>query len=176
MNTLNNIHALIDIDTESAQSAIVELSRLLRYSIYDAERERVPLSKEVDFLRNYLALMRIRYDEQVEIRFDVPDPLPACNIPPMIYASFVENAFKHGVSYQQHSFVHISLQVEAGRLLFCCLNSRKVDSHSKPGEEGGMGLRNVRKRLELLFHRDYTLVLQDTGDTYAVRLNIPANC
>lgn len=176
MNTLNNIHALIDIDVESAQNSIVELSRLLRYSLYDAERERVPLTKEVEFLRNYLALMRIRYNDQVDIQLEVPTPLPACDLPPLIYACFVENAFKHGISYQQHSFVHISLQVENGRLLFSCLNSRKTSTPSTPETEGGMGLRNVRQRLELLFPGNYTLDLLESAETYAVQLNIPVGC
>lgn len=172
MNTLNNIHALVDLDPEKAQTAIVELSRLLRYAIYDAERESVPFQKEVGFLNNYFSLMRIRYSDQVEIQFDVPSPQPTGDVPPLIFASFVENAFKHGVSYRKHSFVHASFREEQGRLHFCCINSR--NSTATPADDGGgLGLRNVRRRLELLFPDDYHLDIQETDATYAVRLDIP---
>ena len=173
MNTLNNIHALIDIDSESAQASVVELSRLLRYALYDAERPTVSLQKEVDFVGNYIALMRIRLDDQVEVRFDVPSPVPSGNVPPLLFASFVENAFKHGVSYQQPSFVHIAIAAAEGRLVFSCANSRFADMKPTDDGAGGLGLRNVRQRLDLLFPGNYWLDFQETSDTYAVRLDIP---
>lgn len=174
MNTLNNIHALIDIDSESAQAAVVELSRLLRYALYDAERHAVSLQKEVDFIGNYIALMRIRLGDLVDVRFDVPSPLPSGSVPPLLFASFVENAFKHGVSYQQPSFVHIAFDVEAGRLTFSCINSR-FPVAATAEETGGLGLRNVQRRLDLLFPKDYHLDFQEEADSYAVRLEIPIN-
>ena len=173
MNTLNNIHALIDIDAESAQASVVELSRLLRYALYDAERPTVSLQKEVDFVGNYIALMRIRLGDQVEVRFDVPSPVPSGNVPPLLFASFVENAFKHGVSYQQPSFVHIAIAAAEGRLVFSCANSRFADVKPTDDGAGGLGLRNVRQRLDLLFPGNYWLDFQETSDTYAVRLDIP---
>ena len=173
MNTLNNIHALIDIDSEGAQEAVVELSRLLRYALYDAERPSVSLQKEVDFVGNYIALMRIRLGEQVEVRFDVPSPVPSGSVPPLLFASFVENAFKHGVSYQQASFVHIAIEAGGGRLVFSCTNSRFPDKADVGNEAGGLGLRNVRQRLDLLFPGNYRLDFREQTDSYAVRLDIP---
>lgn len=186
MNTLNNIHALIDIDAEKAQSAVVELSRLMRYALYDAERQSVSIQKEVDFLGNFLALMRIRLGDQVDICFDVPSPLPCAFVPPLLFISFVENAFKHGISYLHPSFVHISFEIEDRRIVFNCINSHaEADtttgvSDSKPSSAktpeqtpGGLGLRNVRQRLDLLFPSDYQLDIQENGATYAVRLDIP---
>ena len=173
MNTLNNIHALIDIDSEGAQEAVVELSRLLRYALYDAERPTVSLQKEVDFVGNYIALMRIRLGEQVEVRFDVPRPVPSGSVPPLLFASFVENAFKHGVSYQQTSFVHIAIEASQGRLVFSCTNSRFPDKSHADADAGGLGLRNVRQRLDLLFPGNYQLDFREAADTYAVHLDIP---
>jgi LytS/YehU family sensor histidine kinase len=115
--------------------------------------------------------MRIRFNEQVEVDFSVPSPLPAGNLPPLLFATFVENAFKHGVSYQHPSFVHIAFSVEAGRLHFNCVNSRSQRPASS--DSGGLGLRNVRQRLDLLFPNDYQLDIQDQADAYAVRLDIP---
>ena len=175
MNTLNNIHALIDLDSESAQAAVVELSRLLRYALYDAERPSVSLQKEVDFVGNYIALMRIRLGEQVEVRFEVSSPTPAGCVPPLLFATFVENAFKHGVSYQQSSFVHISFELEAGRLIFSCINSRFPAKGMADDAAGGLGLRNVRQRLDLLFPASYHLDIREETDIYAVRLDIPLN-
>lgn len=173
MNTLNNIHSLIDIDPERAQKSIVEFSRLLRYTLYDAEHEYVPFPKEVAFVHNYLELMRMRFSDEVDIQFDIPEPLPSGNVPPLIYACFVENAFKYGVSYQQPSFVHITFSSEVeGRLQFSCINSLFPKSESC-AVSGGLGLRNVRQRLDIMFPNDHSLVINETENTYAVRLDIP---
>ncbi|MBR1755548.1 MAG: histidine kinase [Bacteroidaceae bacterium] len=171
MNTLNNIHALIDIEPEAAQDAIVELSRLLRYTLYESDRQTVPLTHELDFLGHYIALMRIRYTEQVDIRLDTPSPVPSVAIPPLLYATFLENAFKHGVSYVHPSFVHVSFSTRDRRLLFTCSNSRYASA--SPAAEGGLGLRNVRQRLELLFPGDYDLQIREDAETYTVHLDIP---
>ena len=171
MNTLNNIHALVDINPEEAQSAIVELSRLLRYVLYDGEHQLVSLQHEVEFLGHYIALMRLRYTEMVDIRVEKPTPLPSVEVPPLLFATFVENAFKHGVSYRQPSFVHIRLQTTDARLLFDCSNS--IAATPENNREGGLGLRNVKQRLELLFQEDYTLDIQETDKTYEVHLDIP---
>ena len=171
MNTLNNIHALIDIEPEAAQDAIVELSRLLRYTLYESDRQTVPLAHELDFLGHYLALMRIRYTEQVDIRLDAPSPVPSVAVPPLLYATFLENAFKHGVSYVHPSFVHVSFSTRDKRLLFTCSNSRYAST--SPSAEGGLGLRNVRQRLELLFPGDYDLQFREDADTYTIHLDIP---
>ena len=172
MNTLNNIHALIDIQPEQAQNAIVELSRLMRYTLYEGDHQAVPLAREVEFLGHYIALMQIRYTDPVDIRFDVPSPLPAATVPPLLYATFVENAFKHGVSYQHASFVHVSFSAQDGRLLFTCVNSRHPVAAEAAGE-GGLGLRNVRQRLDLLFPGDYTLDITESPTTFTVHLNTP---
>ena len=173
MNTLNNIHALVDIDPERAKASIVELSKLMRYVLYEGNNKLTPLSREVQFLRNYVQLMSMRYNTgNVSIILDAPDVLPDSMLPPLLLVIFVENAFKHGISYRTKSFVEISLQPHADRLLFSCRNSRPEIKHDE-NMKGGVGLSNVRRRLDLLFPNDYTLDIKEEEDTYTVKLEIP---
>ncbi len=175
MNTLNNIHALVDIDPERAKASIVELSKLMRYVLYEGNNRLTPLSREVQFLRNYVQLMSMRYTGNVSISLDVPEVLPDSMLPPLLLVIFVENAFKHGISYRTKSFVEISLQPHGDRLLFNCRNSRQQNTQDE-NMKGGVGLSNVRRRLDLLFPDDYTLDIKETDDTYTVKLEIPLTC
>lgn len=172
MNTLNNIHALVDIDPERAKASIVELSKLMRYVLYEGNNKLTPLSREVQFLRNYVQLMSMRYTGNVSISLDVPEVLPDSMLPPLLLVIFVENAFKHGISYRTKSFVEISLQPHGDRLLFSCRNSRPEIKHDE-NMKGGVGLSNVRRRLDLLFPGNYTLDIKEQEDTYTVHLDIP---
>ena len=172
MNTLNNIHALVDIDPERAKTSIVELSKLMRYVLYEGNNRLTPLSREVQFLRNYVQLMSMRYTGNVSISLDVPEVLPDSMLPPLLLVIFVENAFKHGISYRTKSFVEISLQPHGDRLLFSCRNSRPEIKHDE-NMKGGVGLSNVRRRLDLLFPGNYTLDIKEQEDTYTVHLDKP---
>lgn len=172
MNTLNNIHALVDIDPERAKTSIVELSKLMRYVLYEGNNKLTSLSREVQFLRNYVQLMSMRYTGNVSISLDVPEVLPDSMLPPLLLVIFVENAFKHGISYRTKSFVEINLQPHGDRLLFSCRNSRPEIKHDE-NMKGGVGLSNVRRRLDLLFPGNYTLDIKEQEDTYTVHLDIP---
>lgn len=172
MNTLNNIHALVDIDPERAKTSIVELSKLMRYVLYEGNNKLTSLSREVQFLRNYVQLMSMRYTGNVSICLDVPEVLPDSMLPPLLLVIFVENAFKHGISYRTKSFVEINLQPHGDRLLFSCRNSRPKIKHDE-NMKGGVGLSNVRRRLDLLFPGNYTLDIKEQEDTYTVHLDIP---
>lgn len=172
MNTLNNIHALVDIDPERAKTTIVELSKMMRHILYEGSKKLIPLTREVEFLNLYVQLMRLRYTRKVHINVDVPQQLPELKLPPLMLIIFVENAFKHGISYREESFIDIKLRVENKRLLFSCRNSKPTQvQHTN--EKGGMGLQNVRQRLELLYDDDYTLDINDGEKTYEVKLDIP---
>ena len=183
MNTLNNIHALVDIDPQKAQETILELSKMMRFVLYEGDKHDVPLTKEFEFIRTYINLMRLRYTDKVKISVDLPQEVPDKTVPPLMLISFIENAFKHGVSYQQDSFIEVKIEVRGQRsevrgekievrgmwLHFLCRNSKA----EKPNEEkGGVGLQNVKKRLKLLYDDHYTLKIQDT-DVYQVELEIP---
>ncbi len=175
MNTLNNIHALIDIDPEQSKRAVIELSKMMRHVLYDSGRERVPLAQELQFLENYIGLMRLRYTDNVEIGTSYPEPPAGATLPPLILIVFVENAFKHGISYNRPSFVRVELGWSSGRLEARFDNSRH-DAPGEPPRSGqGIGLENVRKRLDLLYGaRNYTLRIDDRDPAvYSVRLSIP---
>lgn len=171
MNTLNNIHALVDIDTGKAKSTLVELSKLMRYVLYEASNKTIPLPREIQFLNNYITLMSLRYTDKVVIEVNFPKTAPEVQIPPLLFVSFVENAFKHGVSYRKNSFVRVYMQLEENnRLMFRCTNSKH---RSAEGEHHGIGLENIRKRLKLLFGNDYTLSITDGENEFDVLLIIP---
>ncbi len=174
MNTLNNIHALIDIDPENAQNAIIELSKMMRYVLYDSGRERISLEHDMQFLMNYIELMRIRYTDAVDIRVDYPrESSSRVSIPPLLLIVFVENAFKHGVSYNRRSFIHLKVEYADDKVTSTIVNSRHAP-HDK-NRKKGIGLENVHKRLELIYGpRGYTLDIREQPDTYTVRLEIPA--
>lgn len=174
MNTLNNIHALIDIDSEAAKSAVIDLSKMMRYVLYDSERERISLAADLQFMRNYIELMRIRYTDHVQITIDAPQTLPEkVAIPPLLLIVFVENAFKHGVSYNHPSYIHISLFYADEKLTAIISNSRIPASSSVP-KQGGIGLENVRKRLDLIYGKNgYSFDIQQEEKRYTVKLVIP---
>ena len=171
MNTLNNIHALVDIDPEQAKASIEEFSKLMRHVLYEGDRPTIPLSKEMDYLRHYVSLMKMRYADTVRIELSLPEEDEGAEIPPLVLASFVENAFKHGISYDKPSFVHISVSLEEGKIMFRCSNTRqdsaRVHSH-------GVGLANVRGRLDLLYGDRYTLHIDQGEDVYDVVLLLPS--
>lgn len=173
MNTLNNIHALIDIDTEYAKNAVIELSKMMRYVLYDSGREIISLDRDIQFIRNYIELMRIRYTDAIDIRIDPPLELPKqVSIPPLLLIVFVENAFKHGVSYTRKSFIHLDIAYADGIVTAVIANSRHPDHPGK--HAAGIGLDNVRKRLALIYgERGYSLDITDGADTYIVKLVIP---
>ena len=170
MNTLNNIHALVDIDPEKAQETIVELSKMMRFVLYEGDKRGVPLTKELEFIRTYIKLMKLRYTDKIRIVVNLPSEVPDKTIPPLLLISFIENAFKHGVSYQHESFIEMKIAVEDDRFHFICCNSKAEIPNE---EKGGVGLANVRKRLNLLYGQGYKLHIQDAPNVYHVELNIP---
>ena len=170
MNTLNNIHALVDIDPEKAKSTILELSKMMRFVLYEGNKTVVPLEREISFLQNYITLMKLRYTDKVRIQVDVAQTLPNKDVPPLIFITFVENAFKHGVSYRQESFIDIAINIDNDTLVFTCNNSRIPQEEEK---HGGVGLANVRQRLDLIYGLNYELDINDDPQTYSVKLTLP---
>lgn len=156
LNTLNNIYALIAFDSEKAQEAVQELSKLLRHVLYDNRETFVPLEKELDFIRNYVALMRIRLPREVELSVHLEaEQGSTLQIAPLIFISLIENAFKHGISSMASSFISISITGHADGTVRCeILNSNHPkNEHDKSGS--GVGLEQVSKRLELLYPSRY---------------------
>ncbi len=155
LNTLNNIYALIAFDADKAQTAVQELSRLLRHVLYDNQQNFVTLDKEMDFIRNYIELMRIRLSANVhvETKIDVR-PDSRTEIAPLIFISLIENAFKHGISPTEPSFIRIHFSESPGEIHCEITNSYHPKSVAdKSGS--GIGLEQVRKRLELTYPDRY---------------------
>lgn len=174
MNTLNNIHALVDIDPEKAKKSIVELSKLMRHILYDGDTNISPLSDEVQFLQNYIALMKMRFTGMVKVNTDIPAMTSQKGIAPLILAIFAENAFKHGVSYKSPSNIDMTLRCHNNEfILFTCKNSKRKDGAKEKDLDGGIGLRNVKNRLELIYGDRYHIDIKDTEDNYKVRLLLP---
>lgn len=172
MNTLNNIHALVDINPDQAKSTIVDLSKMMRYLLYDGAKEQIPLRVEASFIDNYIKLMRLRYPASVSIDVNIAEQLPDRTVPPLLLITFVGNAFKHGVSYQKPSFIKIDITANNEFLKFNCNNSKQpLKADTTPG--GGVGLANAKKRLDLIYGNSYTLTIDDGGDTFSVALQIP---
>jgi len=171
MNTLNNIHALVDINTNEAKEAIIKLSKLMRYLLYETENERTTLKKEVEFLESYINLMKLRFSEKVTITLTLPGTIPDATIPPFLFVSFIENAFKHGISYTNQSFVTIDLIIGQEKLMFTVRNSKTEKSQMH--EFSGLGIENTRKRLNLLYGNNYHLDIFDNTELFTVNLSIP---
>ena len=122
-NTLNNIYSLISINAEDSQKAVLRLSKLMRYLLYDSEHGNTKLSNEIDFMNNYIDLMKLRMSNKISLTVSFPEKYEDINIPPLIFIPFIENAFKHGISYREKSFIDISMTAEKESVRFKCTNS-----------------------------------------------------
>ena len=172
MNTLNNIHALVDLDPEKAKESIEVFSKMMRVLLYEGNAPTIPLAKELDFIEHFISLMRLRYPEDaVRIETVFPAACPDAAVPPLAMASFVEKAFKHGISYAADSFISIKVELSDGRVLFECANS----SHpSEDSGQHGIGLENVRKRLSLLYGSSFLLSTREKECCYDVLMILPS--
>ena len=171
-NTLNNIYSLIAFSPEKAQQAVHDLSKLLRYVLYENTGNYVPLEKELDFIRNYIELMRLRLSDKVKLDVSLPQASAGMNIAPLLFISLIENAFKHGVSNTCQSFVSICIEIVPQEKISCCIENSffPKNEHDKSGS--GIGLENLRRRLELLYPNSYLLHTEQTGDRYSTLLTL----
>lgn len=172
MNTLNNIHALVDIDPEEAKYTIEVLSKLMRYVLYDSNKPLAPLRKELEFVNHYIGLMKIRYTERVRITVQMPEEVPEGEVPPLLFITFVENAFKHGISYDRPSFVEVRVNIVADEVLMVCRNSVQP-KRNKEKKQGGVGMENAVKRLKLIYKDNYKLNVKAGENTYFVSVRLP---
>ena len=175
MNTLNNIHALVDIDAERAKDSIVQLSKIMRFVLYEGAKQAVPLARELAFTQDYIQLMRMRVTDRVSITVNMPERVPDGLIPPLVLITFVENAFKHGVSYRQPSFISMNVETTTADdattcLHFTCSNSKLPASDD---QHGGVGLQNARQRLDLIYGNRYSLQIEDKPESYNIELILP---
>ncbi len=171
-NTLNNLYALTLKKSDDAPEIVLKLSEIMRYMLYECNERLVPLSKEVTYLKNYLDLERLRQQENVDISMTVEGNVADQKIAPLIFIPFVENSFKHGLSNViTDGFVRIKLLLEADKIDFCIENS-KPPQRPNPGRtrSGGIGLVNVKRRLNLIYPDQYQLKIHNEPDRYKVNL------
>ena len=169
-NTLNNISSLTQIDPDAAQDAIAQLSDLLRYAMYETNKKTVPISGEVEFMRNYISLMKLRCNEKTEVKttFDIAQDV---EIAPLLFISLIENAFKHGVSSSRSSMIDIHLEQEDGSIVFACDNTNyPKDDADRSGS--GIGIENTRRRLDLMYADHYSWQQWLEDDIYHVRVTL----
>ncbi len=174
LNTLNNIYALITFDKDKAQTAVQELSRLLRHVLYENQQHFVLLDKEIDFIRNYIELMRIRLSANVHVKtsFDIR-PNSSIQIAPLIFISLIENAFKHGISPTESSFISIRFREGDGKI-FCEIRNSYHPKSQADKSGSGIGLKQVQKRLDLTYPGRYEWQhgIDEKNKEYFSRLSI----
>ena len=171
-NTLNNISSLAQIDSDGTQEAIMQLSDLLRYAMYETKKPKVQLDGEVEFMRNYIELMKLRCNEKTTVRaqFDITDV--QSEVAPLLFISLVENAFKHGMDSNAPATIDISLKQQDGTLVFNCDNTNNPKP-TKDRSGSGIGLENTRRRLDLLYPGRYTWEQTITPENiYHVKITI----
>ena len=202
-NTLNNISSLVQIDADKAQDAIAQLSDLMRYAMYETRRETVPIQGEVEFMRNYIELMKLRCNDKAEVNYQFSIANYQLEVAPLLFISLIENAFKHGVSSSRPSKIDISLEMkesgvrrqesgdrsqetgvrrqesgeqESGEqeLVFTCDNTNfPKDDTDRSGS--GIGLENTRRRLDLIYPGRYQWEQSLEDDIYHVRITLKCN-
>ena len=173
LNTLNNIYALTAIDQERAQDAIQQLSKMLRHMLYDNQESSVALSDELQFLENYISLMKIRLSANVDVTFTHNVEVPGVRIAPLIFISLIENAFKHGVSPTEQSFVHIEINA-TDHDINCRIENSNHPKSNQDRSGHGIGLNQVQRRLDLAYPNHYKWVkgTNEDGTIYTSAIHI----
>jgi LytS/YehU family sensor histidine kinase len=169
-NALNNIYALIAFDPTRAQLAIHTLGDMLRHQLYEATQEEIPLRKEVDFIRNYCHIMQLRLPPNVTLSLELPDDDSDIMIAPLLFAPLVENAFKHGVSPSESSRIAITIAITGGRSPVCTVRNSVFPKNADDRSGSGIGLENLRKRLDLLYPGKYLWKTEATAQEFITEI------
>lgn len=173
-NTLNNISSLVQINADSAQESIGQLSDLLRYTLYDSNHDLVPVEGEIEFMHNYIDLMKLRCNELTTIKVKLNAPSKPAMVVPLLFISLIENAFKHGINSRKPSFIHICFEAQGSDLIFICENS--IHPKAEADRIGsGVGLENLRRRLKLTYPERYQYVQEIKDDVYFAQI-VLQNC
>ncbi len=173
-NSLNNIYSLSLIRSEKTPHLILKLSDLMRHVLYESRQNFVSLQKEIEFVRNFIELQRIRLDEKTDVRLDIEGEPDNRLIIPLIFEPFIDNAFKHGPrSFSEKDFIHIAIKTEGDWLFFESNNSCLCPEAEKKDKAHGIGLNNVRQRLAYLYKKeDYNLEIGKKENIFTVRLKL----
>ncbi len=169
-NTLNNIYSLVYTKSDSAPEAMTKLSDIMRYMLYEANTDKVPLTKEADYLKSYIEILQLRLSNQKFIELTLSETSIDKPIAPMLLIPFVENAYKHCNKKSPSPGIKIFLNVDKDLLTFRVINSVKKEMEQKENPEGGIGLKNIKRRLELLYPGKHTLTITEDPGYYSVEL------
>lgn len=171
-NILNSLVYLIRSQSDLAESVTIKLSELMRYMLYTSSEEQVPLESELDYLKNYVELQRVRFEEDVEIKLQVDGQAGGQMIEPMLLIPFVENAFKHGVGMISEPVIDIFLEFDKKKLFFSISNKIAPELPEEKDSSSGIGLRNVKRRLELLYPNSHQLEISEETDWFTIELSL----
>ncbi|AWG22922.1 histidine kinase [Flavobacterium faecale] len=170
-NSLNNIYSMVDISPDEAKKAIHSLSKLMRYMLYETNSELVPLSKETDFLKKYIDLMKLRVSEKTSVSYQFPTEANSIQVAPLLFISLIENAFKHGVSANKESHIKIQMTTHQKTILFS-IENQNFPKQSDDKSGSGIGLTNLEQRLKLLYTNKHTFKTLIKDDLFIVQLEI----
>lgn len=171
-NILNSIVYLIRSKSDQAESVTIKLSELMRYMLYTPQEEQVLIHQEIEYLENYIALQETRFGEDVDIRFEKKGENSGLSIEPMILIPFVENAFKHGVGLVVDPIIEISVEMDASNFIFSVRNKIGPETAMEKDESSGIGLKNVKRRLELLYPDSHQLQIQKDDGWFVIELKL----
>ena len=173
-NTLNNLYALTLKKSDDAPEIVLKLSEMMRYMLYECNEKTVPLLKEVSYMKNYLDLERLRQHEMIDIEIHLTGTIEDQRIAPLLLIPFIENSFKHGLSNQiHHGWVKINMDINGDKLEFVIENSKgPTQPKQLHRKSGGIGLVNVRRRLNLIYDDQYKLDIKNEPNSYRVALNL----
>ena len=169
-NTLNNLYGLIDKDANKAKEMVLKLSDMMRYSIYDGQKEWVTLEEELAYLKNYIELHKARYHKEIDIKLQHHIQQDGIKVMPLLFIILLENAFKHGVeNLRENAYVHINLIASEDEIHFAIENNFDINEISK---EHGIGLKNLKRRLELVYPKRHSLSFSETNNIYKAQLTL----
>lgn len=170
-NTLNNLYSLTLEKSDKASDVVLKLSELLDYVLYQCDADSVPLEKEIQQMHNYIELEKLRYGRRLEVKFKNHIVQPKQQLPPMLMMTLLENSFKHGVSRSMaNAWIEMELENDDDWIVFSIKNSKANDSKASDRMAGGIGLENLRNRLELIFKKNYSFDVHELEDSYEVQL------
>ena len=174
-NSLNNIYSLAYRKSDATTDAILKLSAILRYMLYDADKQEVNLDKEIENIENYLKLQELRLTDKTSVNFNITGNPQSHRIPPLLLIPLVENAFKYGSDNINKSFITIDLEITDKGFTFVVKNKIVIKTENKKDENSGIGLKNIKRRLALIYPDNHSLEITNENDIFVVKLEIDDN-
>ncbi len=170
-NMMTNMVSLARQRSPLLEPSLIRLSELLRYMLYDSNSDKITVDREIEHLQHYITLQQLRFSDEVEVQTEIFNECETCSIEPMLLVPFIENAFKHSIGLQKDPFIHVRLQVKEQLLDFSVKNNYTKENNSRD-KSSGIGLMNVKNRLQLLYPGKYLLDIEDEDGIFSVHLKL----